>query len=113
MKTYNPTNNQPTKPGQVVAIDQLVSPTPRLIAQISGYLTSKRYKYATVFVDLYSRYGYVYLQKTASANETCEGKKAFEAHALRSGLEYKTIMWIMVYLKLIFGYKHVQKMAKD
>jgi hypothetical protein len=86
VRTHNSTNNQPTKPGQIVAVDQLVSPTPGLIAQMSGFLTTKRYKYATIYVDLYSRYGYVYLQRTASANETVEGKKAFEAHALRSGV---------------------------
>ena len=93
----------------MVAVDQLVSPTPGLIAQISGYLTTKRYKYATVFVDLYSRYGYVYLQKTASANETCEGKKAFEAHALRSGVRiqnyhadngiFKANLWVQACLE--------------
>jgi hypothetical protein len=61
-----------------VAVDQLISPTSRLIAQISGFLATKRYKYATVYVDLYSHYGYVYLQKTASASNAVEGKKAFE-----------------------------------
>jgi hypothetical protein len=86
VRTHTSTNNQPTKPGQIVAVNQLVSPTPGLIAQMSGFLTTKRYKYATIYVDLYSRYGYVYLQSTASANETVEGKKAFEAHALRSGV---------------------------
>jgi hypothetical protein len=63
-----------------------VSPTPGLIAQISGFLITNRYKYATIYVDLYSRYGYVYRQKTASANEAVEGKKTFEAHALHSGV---------------------------
>ncbi len=33
-----------SKPGQVVSIDQLVSPTPGLIAQMIGFLTTKRYK---------------------------------------------------------------------
>ena len=62
-------------------VDQLVSPTPGLIAQITGFLTTKRYKYGTIFVDQYSRMGFVYLQKTASAKDTIEGKKAFEALA--------------------------------
>jgi hypothetical protein len=76
----------PTRPGQIVSVDQLVSPTPGLIAQITGFLTTKRYKYATVYVDQFSRIGYVYLQKTASAEETVEGKKAFERYAKRHGI---------------------------
>jgi hypothetical protein len=74
------------KPGQIVSVGQLVSPTPGLIAQISGFLTTKRYKYATIYVDQCSRMGFVYLQKTASAEETVEGKKAFEAFARRHGV---------------------------
>ena len=38
-------------PGHFVSVDQLVSPTPGLIAQITGFLTTKRYKYATIYVD--------------------------------------------------------------
>ena len=66
-------------PGEVVSVDQMVSPTPGLIAQITGKLTNKRYKYATIFMDQASHFGYVYLQKTATADETIEGKEAFEA----------------------------------
>jgi hypothetical protein len=74
------------RPGHVVSVDQLVSPTPGLIAQMTGFLTTKRYKYATVFVDQFSRLGFVCLQKTASAELTIEGKKAFEAFAKRHGV---------------------------
>ncbi|KAI2496051.1 hypothetical protein MHU86_18472 [Fragilaria crotonensis] len=76
----------PVRPGQIVSVDQLVSPTPGLIAQMTGFLTTKRYKYATVYVDQFSRMGYVYLQKTASAEETVDGKKAFERYAKRHGI---------------------------
>jgi hypothetical protein len=78
---------QPTKPGEKVSVDQLVSPTPGLIAQMTGFLTTKRYRYATVYVDQFSRLGFIYLQKTASAEETVEGKKAFEAYASRQGVK--------------------------
>jgi hypothetical protein len=78
---------KPTKPGQVVSVDQLVSPTPGLIAQMTGFLTTKRYRYATVYVDQFSRLGFIYLQKTASAEETVEGKKAFEAYSHRHGVK--------------------------
>ncbi|KAI2494618.1 hypothetical protein MHU86_19896 [Fragilaria crotonensis] len=70
-------DSKPTKPGQVVSVNQLVSPTPGLIAQMTGFLTTKRYRYATVYVD----------QKTASAEETVEGKRAFEAYSHRHGVK--------------------------
>ncbi|KAI2507907.1 hypothetical protein MHU86_6565 [Fragilaria crotonensis] len=65
----------PVRPGQIVSVDQLVSPTPGLIAQMTGFLTTKRYKYATVYVDQFSRMGYVYLQKTASAEKLSMARK--------------------------------------
>ena len=49
-KKYKPPP-PPTLPGEVVSVDQMVSPTPGLIAYMTGKLTTKRYKYATVFVD--------------------------------------------------------------
>ena len=71
----------PTRPGQIVSIDQMVSPVPGLVAQLTSRLTKARYKYATVFVDQYSKVGYVHLQKTATAEETIEAKTAFEQYA--------------------------------
>ena len=53
---------------------------------MTGKLTTKRYKYATVFVDQASRLGYVYLQKTASAEETLLAKYAFERYAADRGV---------------------------
>jgi len=85
-RDWTSTNNA-TAPGQVVSVDQLVSPTPGLIAQMTGKLTTKRYRYATVYVDQYSGLSYVYLQKTADADETIAGKKAFEAYASQFGVK--------------------------
>ena len=85
-KNYEPPD-PPTRPGQIVSVDQLVSPTAGFIAQLTGRLTLKRYMYATVYVDHYSRYSYVYLQKTSTAEETIEGKKAFEQHMKQMGVE--------------------------
>ncbi|MEL7340382.1 MAG: hypothetical protein AAGM67_07855, partial [Bacteroidota bacterium] len=76
----------PTKPGQVVSVDQLKSPTPGLVAQLTGSLTRQRYNYATVFVDHFSGLGYVYLQKTQAAEETLQAKLAFERHAATRGV---------------------------
>ena len=70
-----------------MSVDQLVSPTPGIIAQMTGFLTTKRYRYATVYVDQFSRLGFIYLQKTASAEETVEGKMAFEAFSHRHGVK--------------------------
>ena len=73
---------QARSPGEWVSVDQLVSPTPGLIAQMTGKLTSKRYKYATIFVDQASKLGYVYLQKTATVEETLEAKQSFQQYSL-------------------------------
>ena len=64
----------------------MVSPVPGLIAQMVGFLTKQRYKYATVFVDQVSRMGFIYLQKTSSAEETIEAKRAFEKYAANRGV---------------------------
>ena len=77
---------KPTEPGHTVSVDQLVSPTPGLIAQLTGKLTVKRYKNATIFVDNYPKLGYVYLQKTSSADETLKAKQAFETYAYSKGV---------------------------
>ena len=81
--------SRPTQPGVRVSVDQLVSPTPGLVAQMTGKLTTKRYRYATVYVDQATGYGYVHLQKTATAEETIQGKLAFEDMALRHGVTIK------------------------
>ena len=76
-------------PGECVSVDQLVSPTPGLVAQMTGILTTKRYKYATVFVDQATRLGYTYLQTSADADETIKAKRAFEEYALQRGVQIK------------------------
>ena len=73
-------------PGQVVSVDQLESPDPGLIGQMKGWLTNKRYNYATVFVDHFSRLGYVHLQQTDSSHETLMAKQAFEGYCRSKGV---------------------------
>ena len=75
-----------TRPGEIISVDQLESPTGGFIAQIAGFLTKKRYKYATVYVDQFSNRTFVRLQKTSTASETIEGKKAFEYEARQLGI---------------------------
>ena len=82
-------NKKTKKPGDLVSVDQLVSPTVGLIAQMTGFLTRQRYKYSTVFVDHASRLGYVYMQKTCTAEETIKAKHAFELYAREQGITIK------------------------
>jgi hypothetical protein len=80
-------SQKPTKPGERVSVDQMVSPTPGLMSQLTGKLTTKCYLHATTYVDQASRLGFVWLQKTATTNETIEGKIAFEKYALDRGVK--------------------------
>ena len=76
-----------TKPGDCVSVDQLESITPGLIAQLKGTPTHSRYHAATVFVDHHSRLGFVYLQKSTTAEETLQAKVAFEVFAASHGVK--------------------------
>ena len=86
----SPRDKQEQQPGDKVSVDQMVSPTPGLIAQMTGILTTKRYKYTTVYIDQASKMGFTYLQKTASAEETLQSKRAFEAFAANRGVTIKS-----------------------
>ena len=79
--------NTATRPGQIVLVDQLESKTPGHIAQLKGKLTQQRYKYATVFVDQFSGYTFVYLQKHLTSEETVMAKHAFESSTDQRGVK--------------------------
>ena len=66
---------------------QLESTSPGFIVQLKGTLTQQRYKYGTVFVDQYSRYTFVYLQKCITSHETVMAKHTFECSAKQCGLK--------------------------
>jgi GAG-pre-integrase domain len=70
-----------TAPGSVVAIDQMISAVPGFLAQMRGFITGKRYKVITVFVDQFSDLSFVYTQKSTTAEETVQAKEAFERYA--------------------------------
>ena len=76
-----------TRPGQIVSVDQLESNTPGLIAQLKGKLTQQRYRYATLFIDQFSGYTFVYLQKRLTSEETVMAKHAFESSADQCGVK--------------------------
>jgi hypothetical protein len=76
-----------TAPGQCVSVDQIESRTVGFVAQLKGILTVGRYRTVTVFVDHYSRLGYVHLQKDTSSKETLKAKQAFELFARDHGIK--------------------------
>jgi len=75
-----------TKPGECVSVDQPTSPTPGLVAQVSGALTKTRYTTATVFVDHATDFGYLHLQRSSGAADTVKAKEAFERFASEHGV---------------------------
>ena len=82
-------HSTPTKPGQLLSVDMMYSPTPGLVTQMTGILTKQRYKYATIYIDHYSNFCYLHLQKTAGVDETLKGKLAFELYARQHGVHIK------------------------
>jgi hypothetical protein len=78
-----------TGQGNGVSVDQLESSTPGFVAQLKGILTNRRYTCATVFVDHYSRLGYVQMQQQLTFDENVEAKHAFEAFSRSQGVTIK------------------------
>ena len=72
---------QASKPGEVVSVDQLISPTPGFVPIHRGKPTTARYNGVTVFVDHYSELSYIHLMKELNAETTVEAKLAFERFA--------------------------------
>lgn len=85
----NRESKTPLQPGDVVSVDQMTSQVPGLIAQMIGKPPTQQYTCATVYVDQASSLGFVYLQKSASAEETLQGKEAFEKYANDRGITIK------------------------
>ena len=75
-----------SSPGQCVSMDQMQSTTPGLIGQMSGFITKKRYHFATVFIDHFSRLTFVYAHERITAADTVQAKLAFEAYAKSLGV---------------------------
>ena len=56
---------------------------------MTGILTTKRYKYATVYVDQVSYLSFTYLQKTANNDKILKEKVAFEKYASNQGINIR------------------------
>ena len=72
-------------PGAQTSTDQMISPYGGLIPQMRGRLMKAKYFAATIFVDHYTDYTYVHLQKDTTAESTMEAKRAYEAILLSYG----------------------------
>ena len=59
------------------------------IAQAKGKLTTHRYKYATIFVDHFSRVQFIHLHRSNSSAEIVQAKQAFERFAHDHGVNVK------------------------
>jgi len=75
-----------TIPGECVSALQLQSSNQGFIAHLKGTLTKRRFKYATVFVDHFSRYKYAHLQSTLTSQDTLAVVRASEAHCRNHGV---------------------------
>ena len=76
-----------TKPGECVSVDQMISETPGLIAQLRGIPTVKQYKCVTTFVDQFTKYGFTFVQISANGDESVAAKLAFEVHLQSMGVQ--------------------------
>jgi len=61
----------PTRPGQVVSVDQMKSPTPGFVAQGTEILTTSRYWYVTVYINQYLSLGYLFVIRIPVPAENC------------------------------------------
>ena len=78
---------KPAQPVEYVSVDQLNSPTPGLIARLTGKLTTKHYNTATVFVNQAIIFIYAHFHNTYSSNETLKAKQVFELMAHKHGVK--------------------------
>ena len=68
----------------------MVSAQPGLVPQMSGSLTNLRIMGATIFVDHFSDYVYVYLMRDLTLTETLMVKHAYEKHLATLGIDSKS-----------------------
>ena len=75
-----------TKPGECISVDQMVSTQVGFYVQLKGKLTNRRYRGATIFVDHFSRLGFIHLMQDSSSAETIKAQRAFEQFAANHGV---------------------------
>ena len=59
-----------TLPGEIAHADLMTSSVPGLISQMVGFLASRKFHYASFFVDDHSAYTFACHQETTNTEET-------------------------------------------
>jgi len=72
--------------GECISVNMMTSPTPRLVAQMLGKPTCKRYCHAAIYIDQAMGLGFVWLQKSVNLGDTMEGKITFERFCQEHGI---------------------------
>ena len=67
----------------------MITTTPGYVAHTKGIPTKHRYTAATIFVDQPTRYTYIHLKFSTSADDTLEAKSHFEEHMASLGHQVK------------------------
>jgi len=78
-------------PGDGVSTDGMEAGTPGRVFSSSGLPSPRKYRYATFWVDHYSRYVHVTMHETKKAEELLRSKADFEAFAARFNVKIKNI----------------------
>ena len=68
-------------PGECTSVDQIESSTPGFISQLKVKPTKHHYCAAKIFLDHYSDFTYLHMQRELSPDKTVQSKKVFEAYA--------------------------------
>ena len=74
-------------PGGCVSVDQIVSGQTGMVPQTSGFWTVERFVGATVFVDNYSSFSFVYMMRSLNSSEKMAAKHAFKRLAHSHGVK--------------------------
>jgi hypothetical protein len=76
-------------PGKKTSLNQMVPAQPGLVPQMSGHLTNLCIMAATVFVDHFSDYVYVYLMRDLTLTKTLLAKHTYKRFLASLGVESK------------------------
>ena len=68
-------------------LDQIKSPTPGIIEQLTGRLTTKSYNILTIFFDQATIFSYAHFQTTDSSELTLKAKQKFELMEQQHGVK--------------------------
>jgi len=69
-----------------ISIDMMTSPTVRLVTQMLGKPTCKRYWHATIYVNQATGLGFIWLQQSINLEDTMDGKIAFKRFCKEHGI---------------------------